>query len=246
MKHPKLRILAAALALGVAPAALAQQAGSQEMDHSQHMTQPAPAAQPQQNPSNAPAGRRGAQAPGGGKPAAGGMGGMDHDMGGGGMDCGMMGGKGGGMGGGKGGGKMGGMGGMDGGMGGMGGGMGGMGGMHRGGMDVPLHVTGPLSHMDLTPDQDRKILKIQDELRKKNHEVRGKMMDEQVKLRDLYFADKQDKAAILGTYKKIADLRLQMVEAGLDTQGKIDAVLTKEQRDMLKSHHPMWMMESMQ
>lgn len=225
MKHPNLRILAAALALaGGAPGALAQQAGSQEMDHSQHMTQSAPAAQPQQNPYGAPAGKRGA-----GKPA-GGMGGMDHDMGGkdGGMGCGMMGGKDGG----KGGGKM--------------GGMGGMGGMHRGGMDVPLHVTGPLRHMDLTPDQDRKILKIQDELRKKHHEVRGRMMDEQVKLRDLYFADKQDKAAILAEYKKIADLRLQLVETGLDAQGKIDGVLTKEQRDMLKSHHPMWMMESMQ
>jgi len=82
MKHPKLKTLAAVLALaGAAPLALAQQAGGQEMDHSQHMTQSAPAAQPQQNPSGAPAGRRGIQGPGAGKPAGGGMGGMDHDMG---------------------------------------------------------------------------------------------------------------------------------------------------------------------
>lgn len=232
MKHPKLKALIATLALaGMAPAALAQQSGSQEMDHSQHMMQSAPAPAPA-NP--------GPRGPGPGGPRKGGaMGGMDHDMGGG-MGCGMMGGKGGGMGGGKGGGKMGGM------VGGMMGGMGGMGGMRRGGMDVPLHVTGPLSHMDLTPEQDRTILKIQDELRKKHHEVKGRMMDEEVKLRDLYLADKQEKAAILATYRKLGELRLQRVEVGLDAQGKIDAVLTKEQREMLKSHHPMWMMESMQ
>ena len=234
MKRSKLKSLAAALALaGIASDAPAQQSGGQEMDHSQHMMQPAPGAQSQQKPGAMQMGPAGKQA--GGK--RGGTGGMDHDMGGGGMGCGMMGGKDGGKGGGKGGGMMGGMGGMGGGM---------MGGMHRGGMDVPLHVTGPLSHMDLTPEQDRKILKIQDELRKKNHEVKGRMMDEQVKLRDLYLGDKQDKAAILAEYKKIADLRLQLVEAGLDAQGKIDAVLTKEQRDMLKKHHPMHMMESMQ
>jgi Spy/CpxP family protein refolding chaperone len=149
------------------------------------------------------------------------------------------------MGGGMGGGKMGGMGaGRMGGMGGgMKGGMGGMGGM-RSGIDVPLHVTGPLSHMDLTPEQDRKILKIQDQLRKKHHDIKGRMMDEQVMLRDLYLTDKQDKVAILAVYRKLGDLRLQRVEAGLDAQSKIDAVLTKEQREMLKSHHPFWMMES--
>lgn len=237
MKQPTLKSLVAALALaGIAPAALAQQAGGQEMDHSQHMMQG--------NPAPASAGKPGARGPAPmGQKQGGGMGGMDHDMGGGKGGCGMMGGKGGGMDhdmdGGKGGGKKGGMGG------GMMGGMGGMGGMRRGGMDVPLHVTGPLSHMDLTPEQDRKILKIQDELRKKNYEVKGRMMDEEVKLRDLYLGDKQDKGAILAAYKKLGELRLQRVEAGLDAQGKIDAVLTKEQRDMLKSHHPMWMMESM-
>lgn len=233
MKHPKLKALVAALVLaGVAPAGLAQQAGGQEMDHSQHMMQSTPAQAPSGTPGPrgpAPMGMK----QGGGMGA---MGGMDHDMGGG-MGCGMMGGKGGGMGG-MGGGKMGGMGG------GMKGGA--MGGMRQRGIDVPLHVTGPLSHMDLTPEQDSKILRIQDELRKKHHEVKGRMMDEQVKLRDLYLADKQEKAAILAAYRKLADLRLQMVEAGLDAQSRIDAVLSKEQRAMLKSHHPFWMMESVE
>ncbi|HEX9181050.1 MAG TPA: Spy/CpxP family protein refolding chaperone, partial [Burkholderiales bacterium] len=184
-------------------------------------------------PAQPPAGKPGPRGPAPmGMKQGGGMGGMDHDRGGG-MGCGMMGGKGDGMGGGK----MGGMGGMGAGM---------KGGMRHGGLDIPLHVTGPLSHMDLTPEQDKKILKIQDELRKRHHDVKGRMMDEQVKLRDLYLADKQDKAAILATYRKLGDLRLQMVETGLDAQSKIDAALTKEQREMLKSHHPLWMMESMQ
>jgi hypothetical protein len=241
MKNARLSILAAAFAVaGFAPAAFAQQAGGQEMDHSQHMMQSMPAPAPAAKPGPrgpAPMGMKG-----GGMAGMGGMGGMDHDMGGG-MGCGMMGGKGGGMGGGMGGGKMGGMGGGKMG-GGMKGGMGGMGGMRRG-IDVPLHATGPLSHMDLTPEQDTKILKIQDQLRRKHHDIKGRMMDEQVMLRDLYLAEKQDKVAILAVYRKLGDLRLQMVEAGLDTQGKIDAVLTKEQRERLKSHHPLWMMESM-
>ncbi|HET9700688.1 MAG TPA: Spy/CpxP family protein refolding chaperone [Burkholderiales bacterium] len=233
MRHLKMSTLAAALALaGIAPAALAQQAPGQEMDHSQHMMHSAPAQAPAAKPGPGPSPM--------GMKQGGGMGGMDHDMGGG-MGCGMMGGKGGGMGG-KGGGMKGGM------MGGMGGGMkgGAMGGMRPRGIDVPLHVTGPLSHMDLTPEQDGKILRIQDELRKKHHEVKGRMMDEQVKLRDLYLADKQEKAAILASYKRLGELRLQMVEAGLDAQGRIDAVLSKEQRTMLKSHHPFWMMESVE
>jgi hypothetical protein len=220
MNNPKILTLAAAFALaGAAPAALAQQAGSQEMDHSQHMMQSAPVQQPP--------GRPGQPGPGGpGAKKGGGMGGTDHDMG-----CGMMGG-----------GKGGGMGGMGRGMmGGMGGGM--MGGRMGGRMSVPLGVTGPLSHLDLSDDQKKKILKSQDDLRRKHYDTKGKMMDIEVRLRDLHLADKRDANAIVAEYRKLGELRGQMVAASLEAQDKIEAVLTKEQKDMLRQHHPMWMME---
>jgi hypothetical protein len=227
MKNPKLLALATVFAFaGAGSAALAQQAGSQEMDHSQHMMQGAPAAQAPQNPGGMRMGPGGKQ-PGGKRGGA--MGGMDHDMGGG-MGCGMMGsGMGGGM-----------MGGMGGGMmGGMGRGMGGMGGR----MSVPLGVTGPLSHLDLAPDQSKQILKIQDDLRKKHYDTRGKMIDIEVRIRDLHLADKRDASAIVAEYRKLGELRGQMVAASLEAQDKIEAVLTKEQKDVLRRHHPMWMME---
>lgn len=120
-----------------------------------------------------------------------------------------------------------------------------MGGMGKGGMfGVPLGVTGPLAHLNLSADQKTKILKAQDDLRRKHYEIKGKIMDEQIKLRDLHFADKRDRNAIVAEYRKLGELRGQMVEASLDAQDKIEAALTKEQKDMLKSHHPMWMMES--
>ncbi|HEX6829103.1 MAG TPA: hypothetical protein VF104_08995, partial [Burkholderiales bacterium] len=80
MIHPKLKTLVAAIALAAtAPAALAQPAGGQEMDHSQHQMQGGP-------------GKPGADKPGMKKGE--GMGGLDHGKGEGGMGCGMMGGKG--------------------------------------------------------------------------------------------------------------------------------------------------------
>lgn len=213
--------LLAGLALAVAaPLALAQQGGG-PMDHSQHMMEAPASMTPGSPPGMGGPGRGG---PGGGKGA---MAGMSHDMGGG-MGCGMMGG-----------GKGGGMGHMGGGKGGM------MGGMGRGGMfGVPIGVTGPLSHLNLNDDQRKKILKIQDDLRRQHHETKGKIMDEQVKLRDLHFADKRDRNAIVAQYRKLGELRGQMVESSLDAQDKIEAVLTKEQKDQLRSHHPMWMMDS--
>jgi len=206
--------LCGAIALTLAAPLALAQQGGAPMDPSRHHMMDAPAAA-------MPASPPGMGGLGRGGPAGGGMG------------CGMMGG----MGGGKAGGMTGHMGG------GMGGGM--MGGMGRGGMlGVPLGVTGPLSHFNLSDDQRKQILKVQDDLRRKHHEFRGKMMEEQVKLRDLHFAEKRDRSAIVGQYRKLGELRGQMVEASLDAQDKIEAVLTKEQKDMLNSHHPMWMMES--
>lgn len=90
---------------------------------------------------------------------------------------------------------------------------------------------GPHGLPDLTADQRAKISKIQDETRRRHWELMGQMMDEQARLRDLYDAPKQDSAAVTKAYAKISDLQRQMYESSADAQKRIEAVLTKEQKE---------------
>jgi Spy/CpxP family protein refolding chaperone len=117
-----------------------------------------------------------------------------------------------------------------------------MGGMGGGMMMGPGSGMGGLWHLDLTDAQRQQVLKIQDELRRKNWDLLGKQQDEQAKLRDAYFASgKRDRAAIIAAYKRISDLRVQRIENSLDATEKIEGVLTQQQRDQLKRYGPWWM-----
>lgn len=101
---------------------------------------------------------------------------------------------------------------------------------------------GPLQALDLNEQQLGKITQIQDETRRKNWSVMGKMLDEQAHMRDLFLAEKRDPAAIGKQAMKIADLRRQMLEASVDAHNRVEALLTKEQRDQLRSYRRGWMM----
>jgi Spy/CpxP family protein refolding chaperone len=101
---------------------------------------------------------------------------------------------------------------------------------------------GPLWMLDLNVEQKNKIAKIQQEARKKQWDLMAKMDGEYVKLRELYFADKRDSAAIGSQYQKIYDLRRQMMELWVDTANHTEEVLTKEQKEKLRSFGPGWMM----
>jgi Spy/CpxP family protein refolding chaperone len=91
-----------------------------------------------------------------------------------------------------------------------------------------------MAYLNLTDDQQSKIEKLGDELRHKQWDLVGKMMDEQAKLRDLYGAAKFDRSAIAAAYKRIGELRQQAIEARLDMLGKVEGILTQEQRDKLR------------
>jgi Spy/CpxP family protein refolding chaperone len=100
---------------------------------------------------------------------------------------------------------------------------------------------GALWHLDLTDAQRQQVLKIQDDLRRKNWDLLGKQQDEQAKLRDAYFGSgKRDRAAIIAAYKRIGELRVQRIENALDAAEKIEGLLTQEQRDQLKRRGPWW------
>ncbi len=119
----------------------------------------------------------------------------------------------------------------------MGGGM--MGGGMMGGMGL-----GPLQALDLNEQQQTRINQIRDETRRKNWESMGKLMDEQARLRDLLAAEKRDPAAIGKQSMKLADLRRQLLEASIESHNRIEALLSKEQRDQLRSYRRGWMMGS--
>ncbi len=110
-------------------------------------------------------------------------------------------------------------------------------GMHHGMMlGADRHM---FRMLNLSDDQRAKISKLSDDLDHDNWARQGLINDESARLRDLYEADKRDPAAIGEEYKKIFDLKRQMIEAYLTTQNQIDAVLTPEQRAQMKDMHHM-------
>ena len=153
--------------------------------------------------------------------------GMMNGYGGYGMGPGMMGG-----GYGMGPGMMGGYGGYGMGPGMMGGGYGMGPGMMGGGMMGPYWGSG----LDLTPDQQAKINKIQDETRKAHWALMGEMMDQQARLRDLNQAPKRDETAIAAAYKEFGKIQQKMYDSAVAAHTRMEALLTKEQKEKLRSY----------
>ncbi len=85
--------------------------------------------------------------------------------------------------------------------------------------------------IDLTEQQQNNMAQIQEEVRKKHWDLMGKMNAEQMKLQQLYYSGKRDSAAIEAQHKKIYQLQREMDESRMDAQGRMDALLTKEQKD---------------
>jgi Spy/CpxP family protein refolding chaperone len=105
---------------------------------------------------------------------------------------------------------------------------------------------GMLAQLNLTPEQWDKIGAIQEETSRKQWEVTGRMRDEAIKLRNLMFSEKRDRAALISQYKKVQELRQQQFQARLDVQDKIDGVLTKEQKSQVRRFGPWWTQEAVE
>jgi Spy/CpxP family protein refolding chaperone len=103
-----------------------------------------------------------------------------------------------------------------------------------GGMDGMMHGDRALQMLDLSPEQRSKINSIRDDLRHKNWATLGKIQDEQARLRDLFAADKRDTRAISSTYASVQALQRQALDASLDAQNRMEALLTDAQREQLK------------
>lgn len=88
--------------------------------------------------------------------------------------------------------------------------------------------------LGLSGEQETQIEKIQAEVADQQWDLAGKIFASAGKLHDLLTSEAPDRSAVEAAYKALSDLRLQQLEARLDTRAKINAVLTKEQRERLK------------
>lgn len=95
---------------------------------------------------------------------------------------------------------------------------------------------GPIPALNLSDDQRAKIVAIQDDMRSKAWDTLGKLQQEQFKLRQLYFSDKLDAAAISSQQKNVDELSRKVTEMRVDAQNRIDAVLTPEQRQTARTY----------
>ena len=124
-----------------------------------------------------------------------------------------------------------------GGMSGMAGGM--MGGPMMDGAGMMGLGLRDLYRLELDDKQRRQVKRIDDELRRKNWDIMGKMHDEMSTLRGVMWSEgKRDRAAILAANKRMFELRQQMLENGLDAADRAEAVLTPQQREQLRRREP--------
>lgn len=126
------------------------------------------------------------------------------------------------------------------------GGMGMMGGPGWGGMGMMgmmggfgpgmMGGYGPFGMLQLSDEQRDKLEAIQRDQRKEQLDLMEKMMDEMVKIRDLMLADKRDPSTIGKAYEPVFILQRRMIENSVATMNKMEAVLTKQQREELKKY----------
>src|SRR5687768_5798404 len=100
---------------------------------------------------------------------------------------------------------------------------------------------GVFAALGLSEEQHQKVLAIQEAHRQKNWAAMGEVRAEQYKLRSLYGADKVDADRVAEQQKKVDELRRQMLKSRVEAHNQMAAVLTPEQRKLLRQHAPWWL-----
>jgi Spy/CpxP family protein refolding chaperone len=95
---------------------------------------------------------------------------------------------------------------------------------------------------NLTDEQRKQLSSIRREASDKHWNLMGKVRTERLHLQDLYSAESPDPEAIGAQQKKLLALRQQMIDVSVDAQKRLDALLTKEQKEALRAWRRGWMM----
>ncbi len=101
------------------------------------------------------------------------------------------------------------------------------------GMMGPGMMGGYTGIPDLTKEQADKIDRIRDDLAKKEAPLTQQLFEERRKLQDMY-ASGANPATLDQAYRKTTDLERQVFNARADAQKRMNAVLTKEQRERMQ------------
>lgn len=114
-----------------------------------------------------------------------------------------------------------------------------MGGMMGSGMmdGMTDHgMMGGMTGLDLTDDQRAKVERIKYEMARKHMELMTMMLEESHKLREALAMNTPNPTAVGNATIRIHDLKRQMKQLHIDTHKRIEAVLTKEQQEMVRRH----------
>jgi Spy/CpxP family protein refolding chaperone len=90
--------------------------------------------------------------------------------------------------------------------------------------------------LDLTPEQQKAIGGIQEQASKAMRQLMGTMHGQGYHMQGMFGTGALDEAAARKSFQTMAETRKAMFELQLDTRKKIDAVLTKEQREQLRRY----------
>lgn len=92
--------------------------------------------------------------------------------------------------------------------------------------------------LGLSEQQRAEISRIREESRKSTWDLRGKLIEERVRMQNLHAVEKRDAAEIGRQVMKMAEIRRQLIEASVEAGNRIDALLTKEQKERLRNLGP--------
>ena len=93
---------------------------------------------------------------------------------------------------------------------------------------------GGFGGLELSEEQRAKIAEIQQDITRKQWDLMRKMHDQGYSMHQFGATGSVDESAARKAYQDMADARKAMFEATLDARKRMEAVLTKEQREQLR------------
>lgn len=98
------------------------------------------------------------------------------------------------------------------------------------------YTNGAYAGLDLTPEQQKAMATIQEEASKVMWQHMGTMHGQEYRMQGMYGSGPVDEAAARKSFQTMADTQKAMFELQLDARKKVDAVLTKDQREKLSRY----------